>query len=87
MKKSELRKMIKEELLREGTSEASFEDAAGRMEMLFDDFINAVIGKNGYDGHKDGKAIANDLTKIKKAFGNAMSKYEDNDELWFRDLA
>jgi len=86
VKKSELKQMIKEELLKEGAKERSAIDAAKGLLYIIRDFKNAVNGKNGGDvKHSQSKFVTDILDKMDKQAAKIDSAIiGDNIKLYFK---
>lgn len=92
IKKTELRTLVKEVLkkqrLNEGSSNGNLNEARYRFEGLFNDLIYAINGKNGGNDPAlpNAKQLTNELKSISKKLASVFKKYNQEHELWFRDL-
>jgi hypothetical protein len=86
---SKLRKLIKEELLKEGGDIGTLENARYHINELIRDTISAVNSENfsGDDeGHSQAKEITKDLKMLRKKVDGIFKKYNQNEKLWFRSV-
>lgn len=87
MKKSELKQMIREELLKEGADQGTLGTAITGLKYTLKDLENALTGRNlskEYSFHPQANDVLADIAKIEKIL-NGWKKYDQKTKLWFRD--